>query len=287
MANHLQCDETHPTCDRCRKAKRDCQYPVEPSTSKPPSVKSRSSHPESASNSSGDEHDGDSERLPVIPDEDGFDDDDVTEPPSAVSTRQAEIKFPSHDSMSPSSKESPTTATESDAQRAARRTIQQNRGAPMGSALTPKAQAKFQSLPKDVKRYIEYHRDELSHHHYALKYDGSDFLKSTYLEIALGYEPLLYAICAFSSYFHELSKPNGRVQTFLSYYDKSVRLLRQSLLKMTRPSIPTLLTILQLASFEVSLAWPSRCNGHYSNPCRNLLGIGSTFWAIKRQLTNS
>lgn len=254
MANLVQCDETHPTCDRCRKAKRECQYPVEPSTSKPPSVKSRSSHPESADNSSGDEHDGDSERLPVILDEEGFDDEDVPEPPSAVSTRQPEVVFPGHDSMSPSSKEkSPATANETEAQRSARR-VAQNRAASRESALSPKAQAKFRSLPKDVKRYMEYHRDELSHHHYAWKYDGGDFLKSTYLEIALGYEPLIYAICAFSSYFHELSKPNGRVQTFLSYYDKSVRLLRQSLLKMTRPSIPTLLTILQLASFEVSLA---------------------------------
>jgi len=155
--------------------------------------------------------------------------------------------------MSPSSKEkSPTIATETEAQRAARQS-QHVRSAPRAPVgLTPKAQSKLKSLPKDVKRYIEYHRDELSHHHYALKYDGGDFLKTTYLEIALGYEPLLYAICAFSSYFHELSKPNGRVQTFLNYYDKSVRVLRQSLLKTTRPSIPTLLTILQLASFEVS-----------------------------------
>lgn len=91
----------------------------------------------------------------------------------------------------------------------------------------------------------------MTHHHYSLKYDGGDFLKTTFLEIALGYEPLLYAITAFSAYFHTLAMPNGKVQYFLGYYDKSVSLLRQSLLRSPRHTVATLLTILQLATFEV------------------------------------
>ena len=106
-------------------------------------------------------------------------------------------------------------------------------------------------MPKDVRFYIKYHRDQLSYHHYSLKYDGGDFLKTTFLEIALGYEPLLYAITAFAAYFHTLESPNGKVQQFLGYYDKSVSLLRQSLVKSPRHTVATLLTILQLATFEV------------------------------------
>lgn len=100
---------------------------------------------------------------------------------------------------------------------------------------------------------MKYHRDHLTHHHYAIKYDGGDFLKSTFLEIALSYEPLLYAITAFSAYFHTLALPNGKVQQFLGYYDKSVSLLRQSLMKNPKHTVATLLTILQLATFEVHI----------------------------------
>jgi len=105
-----------------------------------------------------------------------------------------------------------------------------------------------------VKVYLKYHRDRLSHHHYMFKYDGGDFLKTTFLEIAINddSEALLYAVVAFAAYHHCVS-PEGRstrISTFLGYYNKSITLLQQSLTKK-RHNITTLLTILQLATIEV------------------------------------
>lgn len=114
------------------------------------------------------------------------------------------------------------------------------------------ANPKWAALPKDIRFYIKYYRENITCHHYALKYDNNNFLKTTFLEIALSYEPLLYAITAFSAYFHTLTRPDAKIQDFLSYYNKSVSLLRESLSKSTRHSTATLLAILQLAMFEAS-----------------------------------
>lgn len=84
-----------------------------------------------------------------------------------------------------------------------------------------------------------------------MKLDTGDFLKTTFLEIALSYEPLLYAITAFSAYHHTLTKSDGQLQDFLGYYNKSVSLLRESLARTPRHTLATVLTILQLATFEV------------------------------------
>lgn len=115
----------------------------------------------------------------------------------------------------------------------------------------PLTSGKWAQLPKDVRFYMKYHRDHLTNYHYAIKYDGSDFLGTTFLEIALGYEPLLYAVTAFAAYFHTIKNPNAKIQNFLQYYDKSVSLFRQSLSERPRHTVATLLTILQLATFEV------------------------------------
>lgn len=109
---------------------------------------------------------------------------------------------------------------------------------------------KWGSLPPQVKFYLKYHRNNLSHHHYAWKYDGGDFLKKTFLEIAINFEPLMYAVVAFAAFHNALSREDGRIKDFLDSYNKSVSLLRQSLAKSDRHSLSTLLTILQLATIE-------------------------------------
>jgi hypothetical protein len=108
-------------------------------------------------------------------------------------------------------------------------------------------------LSKDDKVYLAYHREKLSHHHYAFKYDGNAFLKSTFLEIALNdhSQALLYAIIAFAAYHRSIEREDFKISIFLSYYNKSIVLLQQSLKSNKRPTIPTLLTILQLATIEV------------------------------------
>lgn len=111
---------------------------------------------------------------------------------------------------------------------------------------------KWAKLPESIRFYINYHHQHITHQHYSMKHDPGDFLKTYFLEMALDYEPLLYAVVAFSAYHHTLTAPNGKIQHFLGYYSKSVQSLRRSLEKSPRHTEATLLTILQLATFEVS-----------------------------------
>ena len=228
----------------CRKGKRECIYP-DPDSNKSTrdSSKPRLSTTDEIEGSSDDDYDedADAERLPRIPD-----DEDVIEGDVSAASILGPRAFNEHDSMSPSVKAMSPTDVPS--------------GRPSMSSRTASRQTikrlhlpstRWSHLPKDIRFYFKYHRDHISHHHYAIKYDRGDFLKTTFLDIALGYEPLLFAVTAFSAYFHALSSPDGKINNFLYYYSKSVNLLRQSLSKSPKHSVATLLTILQLASFEV------------------------------------
>jgi hypothetical protein len=106
-------------------------------------------------------------------------------------------------------------------------------------------------LHKELQFYLNYHRVNLTLHHYFIMYDAQDFLQTTFLDMAVRHEPLLYAVVGFSAFHYTMALPNGGIQAFLTYYDKSVSLLRLSLQKSQRHTASTLLTILQLASFEV------------------------------------
>ncbi|KAH0544315.1 hypothetical protein FGG08_001578 [Glutinoglossum americanum] len=105
-------------------------------------------------------------------------------------------------------------------------------------------------LSKDLQFYLNYHRNHLTFHHYLMLYDAQDFLRTTFLDMAVKDEPLLYAVAGFSAFHHTITLPDGRIQAFLTYYDKSVSLLLLSLRKNQRHTASTLLAILQLASFE-------------------------------------
>lgn len=228
-------------------------YP-DPNTQKTARDIPRSGPSDSRSNSSGDEMDGPSEssRLPPIPDEDaepGL----ASEPSSAVSAPVGGMLLPAHDSMSPTNKErgSRSPPGEGPSKPPSRRPQPHRVGSRQQLRTAQLSGPKWASLTKDIRFFLKYHRDNITCNHYALKYDGSNFLQTTFLEIALGYEPLLYAITAFSAYFYTIKHPNGRVQMFLQYYNKSVSLLRESLAKAQKHSSATLLCILQLATFEV------------------------------------
>lgn len=117
-------------------------------------------------------------------------------------------------------------------------------------------------LPGDVKFYLNYHRTHMSHHHYCFKRDQDDFLRTTFLELAVRNEPLLYAVVGFAAYYNTLTKPDGRIQDFLGYYNKSVSLLRLSIQRSKRHNLATLLTILQLASIEELLGDWVNLMGH-------------------------
>jgi hypothetical protein len=104
-------------------------------------------------------------------------------------------------------------------------------------------------LPHDVAFYLNYHQKMLTCHHYLLKSDCDDVFMTMLLEHATRNEALLYAVATFASFHYSVFYTTGAFQTFLEYYNKSVGLLRVSLDQ--EHSIDTVLTILQLACFEV------------------------------------
>lgn len=114
----------------------------------------------------------------------------------------------------------------------------------------------FSNLPREMQYYLNYHQQYINHHHYFFKHDATHFVNTTLLELALEYEPLLYAVVGFAAYHMTLRKPNGKVQDFLGYYNRSVQLLLKSLRDDQKHTDATILTILQLAAFEVGKESP-------------------------------
>lgn len=113
---------------------------------------------------------------------------------------------------------------------------------------------RWAELPKDVQTLLRYHRENLSYHHYGFKSDATDFLKTTFINIALqdDNQALFYAIVAFAAYHHAIARGDSRILNFLEYYNRSIGSLQQSL-KSSKAGVPTLLAILQLATVEVSI----------------------------------
>lgn len=106
-------------------------------------------------------------------------------------------------------------------------------------------------LPQDLQFYMTYHKTHLTFHHYNFKHDANHFLHHILVEQALNYDPLLYAVAGFAAFQSTVKRSNGKIQDFLGYYNTSVSLLRKSLRDHQRHTDATMLTILQLATFEV------------------------------------
>ena len=126
------------------------------------------------------------------------------------------------------------------------------------STNTSQGEVSWSHLPPEQVFYLDFHHQCLSHHHYFFKHDSSNFIRSTLIEIALTYEPLLYAVIGFAAFHYTVGQANGKLADFLGYYNKSVSLLRKSLQSSQPHSEATIITILQLAAFEVgriSLTW--------------------------------
>lgn len=106
-------------------------------------------------------------------------------------------------------------------------------------------------LPKTMQFYLNYHRNHLNHRSYFFRNRCDHFLHSTLLGQALNYDPLLFAVVGFAAFRMASENPDGTIQDFLDYYNKSVKGLRKSLAAGHTHTESMLLTILQLATFEV------------------------------------
>lgn len=241
-------------CSGCRKGKRECVYPELATPTSGKRSSSRKGLGEGGSPTSSEEHE-EPERLASIPD-----DEDSPEAASSATLsnsatffqgpRKSSVASSGSREQSPRLKNAGTEAPHGLRKSASRPELGRQHSRQKLKTRNPQ-NSKWAHLPSQVRWYMNYHREHLTYHHYSMKVDTNDFLKTTFLEIALSYEPLLYAITAFSAYHHTLTKPDGQVQEFLGYYNKSVTLLRESLARTPRHTLATVLTILQLATFEV------------------------------------
>lgn len=128
---------------------------------------------------------------------------------------------------------------------------------------TPLLRTKWAHLKKDVQKYLDYHQQHITHYHYVFYCDPNNWFHTDLIDLALSYEPLLYAIVGFSAYYHTLTQQHGKLSDFLGYYSRSLSLLRKSLSSGSQRTEATILTILQLATFEEHLGdWPNLVGHH-------------------------
>ncbi|CAK7232026.1 hypothetical protein SBRCBS47491_008128 [Sporothrix bragantina] len=120
----------------------------------------------------------------------------------------------------------------------------------------------WSQLPQDIRFYLGYFLNNITHFHYCLPTDSDNFIRNTLPGLAVRNEPLLYAVVAFASYHYILRDPAGKLQQFLHYYDQSVRLLLGILKRKEKHQLGTLLTVLQLATIEEYLGDWVNLMGH-------------------------
>lgn len=106
-------------------------------------------------------------------------------------------------------------------------------------------------LPLDHQAHLTYHQKHLTSHHYFFKHEANFFVHNTLLGHALSYEPLRFAVVGFAAFHLALQDNDSKIQHFLYYYNAAVNLLRRSLANGDKHTDATLMTILQLATFEV------------------------------------
>ncbi|KAJ4362991.1 hypothetical protein N0V83_010108 [Neocucurbitaria cava] len=246
----------------CRKGNRECIYPDTQSTQKSTrsgSKAGKSSSVESAS--SPEDHDDDrKDRLPAIFDEDEEEDEDYDVDDDCLA-RSQELHDSSHTPGSTlDASTSPSTEASSVVPPTGRPSLSRK-----GSAQATKAGPATKgssAMARDLQFYLNYFQNHITIHHYSLKRDTHNFLKGEFLARAMKFEPLKYAVAGYAAFFHTLSQPDGRISTFLQFYNESVSRLRVSITKNKKQGLATFLTILQLAAIEEMLGDWVNLMGH-------------------------
>lgn len=274
FANSCQCDELRPVCERmiyrsginycapkltesvgCSKGNRECIYPDPPTSkgqrSKDHALPAQQVSPLSSTGDADDDRDTKT-RLETIHDTDELEEDSFSakraliSPKSVTTSPSQPTKHTLSEESSPDDKSlSPSTHTV---------TPSCLIGAPFQTSdypLPPDPRPDWSHLPPDFQHYLDWFTSNITHYHFGLTYDTDDFFKTILPSVALESESLLNAIVGFAAYQVTLQNPNGKLQDFLKYYNRSVVLLLQSLRRREKPTVSTLLTILQLATVEV------------------------------------
>ncbi|KAJ6179620.1 hypothetical protein N7519_010081 [Penicillium mononematosum] len=278
-SRRIKCDETRPLCERCRKGSRDCVYPsptASSSASKASSrstAKSRAGRQQSHGSDSSTKVDSDtlSPLQPIIDEEEP--DSSVSEsrpsPASATTTSQQDLRKsqsaqslrkhnagPTSEPSSYAKEQSSSPSTESP-----RFESLSVRSGSLGHSTTELINNA--RLPDDLRFYLNFHQDFMTPPHFFLRQSSSHFIHYSLVELALHYEPLLYALVGFSAYHYSLHSPGGKLYRFLQYYNKALILLRKSLGSGEEHSEATLCTVLVLTTFEEYIGdWMNMIDHH-------------------------
>ncbi|KFZ06664.1 hypothetical protein V501_07196 [Pseudogymnoascus sp. VKM F-4519 (FW-2642)] len=253
-----RCDEGRPTCERCKKGSRECSYPETTPSKSGSAGSSKSGH--SSLTPPSDEYDDevDVDRLESIPDEDE-DPFDTNQGRNSLANSTHTLQQQNQSRLSSETPSlvqdkgsSPSPSTEGSIgynahlHKADQRLAKPSRLPPVTDGGKPD----WSGLPRDLQFYLEYFVANVTHHHYYFKKDAGNFFHTTFLEAALRNKSLLYAVVGFSAFQRTLHNPEGKIQDFLQYYNKSVQLLLKSLRRGEGRNVDTMYSILQLATIE-------------------------------------
>ncbi|KAL8833000.1 MAG: hypothetical protein Q9170_004579 [Blastenia crenularia] len=262
----VKCDEARPVCERCHKGSRDCTYPEPRST-----AKTKSSKPNQTQASAS------------IEEEDSQSDEEAEEGKKTASSDAARMiagrasklvpgaRRPSRSKAAASWKQDAQThkqpiqsieKVKQDPDIGGSPETDRSNTLTSESSMSPE-KISLSHLPQKQSHYLDYLRNNLTHHHYFFRSNANYFLHNILIEHALSYEPLLHAVVGFAAFHETLRKSDGKIQDFLGYYNRSVSLLRKSLASGQTHTDATLLTILQLASFEEYLGDWVNLLGHH------------------------
>ncbi|KAH8691255.1 putative C6 finger domain protein [Talaromyces proteolyticus] len=269
-SRRIKCDEGRPICERCRKGNRDCEYP--PPNAKSSSRSNKSRRQSSRGSISSDDETGDQGGLGVIPDEDES---------AGILSSPSEPALPKKKSMQSIGQRRPREASEASS---ASKAISQSPASDLLQASqssspfsSPQYKSNFVQQPardlaqvfskrqfkSGIRFLLKYHQERMSNNHYFLSHECNMFFRGTLFDLAMEYEPLLYALVGFAAYHHTLEKPDGKMYDFLKYYDRSLQLLRKSLASSEKHSEAMMATVLQLSTFEESIGdWVNLVDHH-------------------------
>ncbi|KAI9677763.1 MAG: hypothetical protein M1829_002535 [Trizodia sp. TS-e1964] len=258
-ARRVKCDETQPTCERCRKGNRECKYPD------PPRVKTSKGRRRKQINSptspleqvspggvgEENEYQDSTQNSSILGNISPYRNEKF--PPQTLSegSIQGEFKRQQSDTPSLMQSESPTPSTEGSMQFSEpyTSTTASRQGWQRDLPRLERVAKKWSHLSRNLQFYLNYHQKELSYLHYSIKHDPEDFIGTTFLELAVCNEPLLYAVAGFAAFHYTLQNSEGRIGHFFDFYHTSASLLRQSLLH-GKHNVAAIFTILQLATIE-------------------------------------
>ncbi len=275
----------------CKKGSRECTYPEPRSTPRPFTGSKRSQAPTAAgdSRSSSDENDSSEEPAPFEPHKTKSEFQEF----GASGLKKLQSKQASFKSETSSPAEQPRQSVEQVKLESSLSPSTEASSAPASTSWSEKPEKSssvstdisqedrtWSHLSQDLQFYLEYHTTHLNYHYYFFKHDANHFLHHILVEHALQYDPLLYAVVGFAAFQLTVARADGKIQDFLGYYNTSVSLLRKSLVENQKHTDATMLTILQLATFEV--CWTSYLPNRADNVRRTTWAIGSVYLVIKR-----